>query len=294
MLTKGELSKEAKAYLDFIMSDKGQEVVAENLIPVNSSDSEAKEYSGTVEVVGSTSVTPVAQKLSEAFMEKHSDVKVNVQGIGSTAGVKAANDGTADVGMASRNLKEGEKEWGLDEHVIAYDGIAVVAHPNNNVSDLDKETVTKIFKGEIKNWKEVGGNDKDIVVVSREAGSGTRGAFEGIMNLEKENDKGKDVSAVTKEALIAEGNGAVRANIAKKENAIGYISLAYMNDTVKGIKIEGAEPTVENIMAGDYKVSRPFLMLTKGEVSDVAKGYLDFIMSEEGQSIVAEKLIPVK
>lgn len=248
----------------------------------------------TIEIAGSTSVQPVAEKLAEAFMAKNPGIKVNIQGIGSSAGVKAANNGTANIGTASRNLKTEEKDWGLTEHVIAYDGIAVVVHPSNEaIKDLTQETVTKIFKGEVTNWSEVGGKDAEIIVVSREAGSGTRGAFEDIMDLEEKiNDK--KVSAVVKDAIIAEGNGTVRKNVAQKENAIGYLSLSYLNESVKTIKINGQEPTVENILDGKYPVSRPFLMLTKGEVDPTTQKYLDFIFSTEGQEIVSEKNIPVK
>src|SRR6056297_250798 len=250
--------------------------------------------SGTVSVVGSTSVAPHAQKLADAFMAKNPGTKIDVQGVGSTAGVKAANEGAADIGMASRNLKTEEKEWGLDEHVIAYDGISVVVNPENGVSDMSIETVTAIFKGEITNWKEVGGIDKEILVVSREAGSGTRGAFEGIMDLEEKNAEGKKVSAVKADALIAEGNGAVKANVASKTYAIGYISLSYIDESVQPVSIGGVEATVENILDESYTVSRPFLMLSKGQLTAVAQAYLDFVFSAEGQEIVAEKAIPVK
>lgn len=255
---------------------------------------EEAKLEGTVAVVGSTSVAPLAQKLADAFMAKHDGVKIDVQGVGSTAGVKAANEGAADIGMASRNLKTAEKEWGLDEHVIAYDGIAVAVHPSNTVAALEPEQVTAIFKGEITNWSELGGADEEILVISREAGSGTRGAFEEIMELEEKNAEGKKVSAVRADALIAEGNGAVKANVAGKAYGIGYLSLAYVDESVQTVKISGVEPTVEEILAGSYTVSRPFLMLTKGEISEAAQAYLDFVFSEEGQTIVAEKEIPVK
>lgn len=244
------------------------------------------ELKGNITIAGSTSVTPTAEMIAEAFMQENPNVKIEVQGIGSSAGVKAAKEGAADIGMASRDLKAKEKEWGLTEHVIAYDGISVVVHPSNKVSDLTKEQVAKIFTGEIKNWKEVGGEDHEIIVVSREAGSGTRGAFEEILGVE-----GK----VREDALIAEGNGAVRANIAKKEFGIGYISLSYLNDEVKGVKVDGVEPTIENVKAKKYPVYRPFLMLTKGEMNDIVKAYMDFVFSEEGQKIVTEEgCIPVK
>ncbi|EOD01474.1 phosphate ABC transporter substrate-binding protein [Caldisalinibacter kiritimatiensis] len=247
------------------------------------------ELEGNIVIAGSTSVTPTAEKVADAFMERHPNVKIQVQGIGSSAGVKAAHEGACDIGMASRNLKAKEEEWGLTKHVIAYDGIAVIVHPNNKVGDLTKEQVQKIFKGEIKNWKEVGGEDHEIVVISRESGSGTRGAFEEIVGLE-----GEDKSLVREDALIAEGNGAVRANVSKKEYAIGYISLSYLNDSVKGVKINGVEPTVENIKAEKYPIYRPFLMITNGEMNELVKAYMDFMFSSEGQEIVAEKCIPVK
>jgi phosphate transport system substrate-binding protein len=161
------------------------------------------------------------------------------------------------------------------------------------VNNLSKNEITKIFKGEITNWKDIGGEDKDILVVSREAGSGTRGAFEEIMSIEKEVN-GKKVSVVIENALIADGNGSVKANISKKENSIGYISLSYLDDSVRGLKIDEVEPTIENIIIEKYKVSRPFLMVTKGVLSESAQKYLDFVLSEEGQNIISEKLIPVK
>lgn len=249
---------------------------------------------GHVNVVGSTSVTPVAQKIAEAFMAKEPGVKVDVQGVGSSAGVKAAHDGSADIGMASRNLKEGEKEWKLGEHILGFDGIAIITNPENPVSELTAEQATAIFKGEIMNWKEVGGIDKEILVVSRESGSGTRGAFEDLLKLIEKNADGKKVSVVKKDALIAEGNGSVKANVAKKEYAIGYISLSYLDETVQPVVIDGAEPTTDNIVAGTYNVSRPFLLLTQGDLTPAAKAYMDFAFGPEGQAIVAEKLIPVK
>ncbi len=259
----------------------------------NEPQGEAK-LEGTVTVVGSTSVQPLAQNLADAFESVEPGIKVDIQGVGSSAGVKAAHEGTANIGTASRELKSAEEEWGLTKHVIARDGIAVVVHPSNSVSDLSQETITKIFKGEIKNWKEVGGADKDIIVISREAGSGTRGAFEEIMKLLEKNAEGKKVSVVREDAIFAEGNGAVKANVAKKETAIGYVSLGYLDDSIKALKVDGVDATVENIKSEQYPVARPFLMLTKGEIDAHVKAYLDFIMSDDGQAIVAEKFISVK
>lgn len=246
---------------------------------------QGNKLSGTVSVIGSTSVQPVAQDLADAFANVEPGIQVDIQGVGSTAGVKAAKDGVADIGTASRELKTEEKEWGLTEHVIAMDGIAIAIHPNNSVADLTMDQVAQIFKGEITNWKEVGGADKEIIVVSREDGSGTRGAFEEIVGIEGE---------LSEKALVAEGNGAVKQNIATKEDAIGYVSLGYIDNSIKAVKIDGVEPTVENIQANTYPVARPFLMITKGDLSPETKAFIDFIMSAEGQEIVAEDYIPVK
>lgn len=240
---------------------------------------------GTVSIIGSTSVQPIAQTLADEFSSIETGIKVDIQGVGSTAGVKAANDGTANIGTASRELKTEEKEWGLTEHVIALDGIAIAIHPENTITDLTKEQAAQIFKGEITNWKEVGGADAEIIVVSREDGSGTRGAFEEILKMEGE---------LSEKALIAEGNGAVKQNIATKTNAIGYVSLGYLDNSIKALKIDGVEATVANIQSNQYTVSRPFLMLTKGEPTPETKAFLNFIMSSEGQKIVAEDYIPVK
>jgi len=248
---------------------------------------------GSLIVVGSTSVTPIAEELAEAFMEKNPEVTIDIQGIGSSAGVKATKDLTADIGMSSRNLKEEEKTWGLKEYVVAFDGIAVVIHPSNSVSDLSKEQISDIFSGKITNWSEVGGNDVEILVVSREAGSGTRGAFEELMDLVEKTDAGKNVSIVKLDALIAEGNGAVKANVASKENSIAYISLSYIDETVKAVSVDRVGVSVENIINESYKISRPFLMLSNGEENELQKLFFEYILSDEGQEIVAQNLIPV-
>ncbi|AFS78295.1 phosphate-binding protein PstS [Gottschalkia acidurici 9a] len=250
---------------------------------------ESDKLEGAISLAGSTSVTPYAEQLAEAFKSKNPNVEIDIQGLGSSAGIKAASDGTADIGMSSREIKEDEKGLGLTEHVIAHEGIAVVTHPSNQVKDLNMDQIKKIFKGEIKNWKEVGGKDAEILLVSREAGSGTRGAFEELVGLEEKNADGKNVSVLSKEALIADANGAVKQNIASKENAIGYLSLAYVDKSVKPITIEGVEPKTETVLSKEYKISRSFLLLTKGEENNIAKAYIDFILSPEGQKIVKEK-----
>lgn len=249
---------------------------------------EESKLKGTVAVVGSTTVQPIAQSIADEFAKVESGIKVDVQGIGSSAGVKAANEGIADIGMASRELKAAEEEWGLDKHIVAYDGIAIIFNPENRANNLTKEQVKKIFMGEITNWKELGGADLEILVVSREAGSGTRGAFEELTDLE-----GEEGSLVTEEAEIKDGNGAVKAFVAGDENSIGYISLGYIDETVKPAVIDGVDASVENVKSGTYPIFRPLLMITKGEVSDITQAYLDYALGAEGQAIVAEKYIPV-
>lgn len=243
--------------------------------------------SGSITIAGSTSVQPVSEELAKAFMAKNAGVTINVQGGGSSAGVKAANEGAAQIGASSRDLKDSEKGMGLTEHKIALDGIAVVVNAKNAVSELTMEQVQKIFTGEVTNWKEVGGKGAAINVVNREAGSGTYGAFEELVI-------GKD-KKFTDKALTQPSTGAVRSTVAGDENAIGYVSLGSLNDEVKGVKVDGAEPTIENVKSGAFKISRPFLYLTKGEVNEVTKAYIEFVMSDEGQNIVKEAhFIPVK
>ena len=234
-------------------------------------------------LVGSTSVDPLAQKLAEAYKAKTPDVDIEIQAVGSSAGIKAALDGSATIGMSSRELKEEEIAEGANPLIICRDGIAVAVNPENPVQNLSKDQVQKIFMGEITNWKEVGGNDEEIIVVSRESGSGTRGAFEEILKIEKEVE-GKKISGLVQTALQAEGTGAVKANVASKTNAIGYVSLGYIDETIKTVQVEGADPTAENITAGTYPVARPFVLVTKGEISETDQAFLDFVMSSEGQA----------
>ena len=246
-------------------------------------DPAAAAPSSKIILVGSTSVDPLAQKLAEAYKAKTPDVEIEIQAVGSSAGIKAAIDGSATIGMSSRELKEEEIAEGATPHIICRDGIAVAVNPENPVQNLSKEQVQKIFMGEITNWKEVGGNDEEILVVSRESGSGTRGAFEEILKIEKEVE-GKKISGLVETALQAEGTGAVKANVASKENAIGYVSLGYIDETIKTVQVEGADATAENITAGTYPVARPFVLVTKGEISETDQAFLDFVMSSEGQA----------
>lgn len=236
---------------------------------------------GAVTISGSTSVEKVGNATAEEFMALNPSVEVTYEGIGSSGGVKNARDGVTQIGTASRNLKTEEKQWGLTQVVIAYDGVAVITHPDNTIEGLTKDQVQSIYKGEITNWSQVGGKDEEIVVVSREDGSGTRGAFEEIIGFEDE---------LTDKAIIADGNGNVQTTVAKNSQSIGYVSFTYIDKTVKPMLIDGSQPTAENVKNGEYGVSRPFLMIYKDEnMTKASKEFMNFILSDEGQDIVEEK-----
>ena len=239
----------------------------------------AADLSGSISMVGSTSMEKFANALSESFMEKYPDVTVTAEFVGSGAGVEAVLGGTADIGNSSGNLKDEEKAKGVAENIVAIDGIAVVVDPANTVGDLTKQQLSDIYEGKVTNWKDVGGNDAPIVVVGRESGSGTRSAFEELLKLE-------DICKYSNEL---DSTGAVMAKVASTPGAIGYVSLDVLDDSVKALKLEGAEPTEENIKAGSYFLSRPFVMATKGEISeqsDLVKALFDYIYSDEGTEIL--------
>ncbi|MEW9121241.1 MAG: phosphate ABC transporter substrate-binding protein [Thermotaleaceae bacterium] len=254
---------------------------------------EEAKLSGKIVIAGSTSVQPLSDELAAAFKEKYPDVSVEVQGGGSGVGVKSAIDKIVDIGASSRELKDEEKASGLTEYVIAKDGIAVVVNPANGVEDLSMEQIKKIFTGEITNWKEVGGVDKAIVVVTREEGSGTRGAFIEITKVEGKDAEGKSKDFTTANALVQPSTGAVKQTVANTPDAIGYVSMGALDNTVKTIKVEGVEATEDNAKAGTFKISRPFLYLTKGEESEVVKAFIEFVLNE-GQDIVKEEYISVR
>ena len=240
----------------------------------------------TISAVGSSSVTPLMEVFSETYMKTHSNVFVEVQGPGSSAGVKAAKNGSADLGMSSRNLKASEKEPELKEMKVALDGIAVVVNPKNTLQALTAEQVSSIYKGEVTNWKQVGGEDKPIVTITRDTASGTRGAFEDIMKLTKKIS-GTKVSAISQRAQVANGNGALKTMVASNPYAIGYISLGTVDNSVHALPIDGVEATVDNVKNGSYKVARPFLVLYKeGKPSTETQQFLDWMHTPEAQSLV--------
>lgn len=239
---------------------------------------EDKELTGNIQMVGSTSMEKLANALAESFMEKYPGVTVGAEFVGSSAGVEAVIGGTADIGNSSRNLKDAEKEAGAVENVVAIDGIAVCLDPSNTVTNLTKQQLADIYTGVITNWSELGGADTPIVVVGREASSGTRGAFEELVGVEE----------VCVYANELDSTGAVIAKVASTPGAIGYASLDAINDTVIAASLEGVEATVENIKAGNYFLSRPFVMATKGEISEqseLVQAWFEFVLGEEGQAV---------
>ena len=246
------------------------------------------DLSGSISMVGSTSMEKLANALSEAFMEEYPDVTVTAEFVGSGAGIEAVTNGTADIGNSSRSLKDEEKAAGVVENIVAIDGIAVCVDPANEVADLTKEQLTNIYNGTVTNWKEVGGADEPIIVIGREAGSGTRGAFEELVDLQD----------ACKYANELDSTGAVIAKVASTPGAIGYASLDALDDSVKALSLEGVEATAENIKAGNYFLSRPFVMATKGEISeqnDLVQAWFDFVLGDEGQQVASEiGLITVK
>ncbi len=235
--------------------------------------------SGSISMAGSTSMEKLANAVAESFMAKYPDVTVTAEFTGSSAGIEAVSSGSVDIGNSSRALKEEEKETGVIENIVAIDGIAVVIDPANTVTDLTKNQLISIYKGETKNWSELGGADAPIVAVGREAGSGTRGAFEELLEIE-------DMCVYASEL---DSTGAVIAKVASTPGAIGYASLDAIDDTVTAVSLEGVEPSVENIKAGDYFLSRPFVMATKGEIAeqnDTVKALFDYLASDEGKEVI--------
>jgi len=233
---------------------------------------------GGLSVVGSTSVEPFAEALAEEFMNQHPREKIFVQGGGSSAGIQAVRTGAAEVGMSSRNLMKGESD--LISIPIIYDAIAVIVHRENPLGDLTLDQIRKIFSGEFTRWSEMGGKDKIITLVTREEGSGTREAFQTLIMGKKEISLG---------ALVQDSNGAIRQVVSDDRNAIGYISLGLVNDRVKAVKIEGIEPSVENIREQRYKIVRPFLFVFTSEPRGMAKEFLDYILSPAGQNLLVHE-----
>lgn len=241
----------------------------------------------TIAVSGSTSVGRLMEKIADAYEEKNENVSIEINQVGSSAGIKDTISGVSELGMSSRDLKDEELAEGVKGTAIAYDGIAVIVNTENKVDNLTLEQIKDIYTGKITNWKEVGGADSEIVVVSREDGSGTRDAFQELVGYES--------SELIPDATITDASGNLKTTVAQNKNAIGFISFSYIDDTVNAIKINDVAPEADLAKDGTYKLSRPFLIVTKEDkLTDEGKKVLDFILSSEGQEIVKEdKLITI-
>ncbi|MCG7336929.1 phosphate ABC transporter substrate-binding protein [Sporosarcina sp. ACRSM] len=247
----------------------------------------SNDHVATIAISGSTSVGPLAEKLAFNY-EENNNVKIEINQIGSSAGITNAINGVSEIGMSSRDLKQEEIDSGLNEVIIAYDGIVLVTHPTNKVKDLTLEQVKQIFTGEVTNWKELGGEDLEIVVVSREDGSGSRDAFQEIVDYSS--------GELVRSAIIASGNGNIKTTVAMNKHAVGFISFEYIDDSISTIDINGVEATADNVLQKKYKLSRPFLFVNKEEsLTDAGQQFIDYILSPEGQAVVSETgAIPVK
>jgi len=238
-----------------------------------------------ITIKGSTTVLPIAQACAEAFMNKYPDIDISVQGGGSGVGIASIIDGTCDIGDSSRPIKDKEKakaeEKGVQvyENVVAMDGIAVVVHPSNPVNELTREQIKAIYTGKISNWSEVGEKKGKIVVISRDSASGTFEAF---------NHLALDKERVRPESLLNASNNAVAMTVASTPGAIGYIGLGYLSPKVKSLKVNGVEPTKENVVNGSYILARKLFMYTKGEPEGIIKQFVDFILSSDGQKLADE------
>ena len=246
-------------------------------------DSDSKqvtEISGTVSTDGSTSMEKVIGALGEAFEEANKNVTFTYNPTGSGSGIQAVTEGRCDIGLSSRNLKDEEKEAGLTETVLAYDGIAIIVNPENKVDDLSLEEIASIYTGKITNWSEVGGNDGEIVLIGREAGSGTRDGFESITDTEDACQYRQELTST----------GDVITAVSQNPNAIGYASLASVKDSVKALSVNEVEPSEETVKDGSYVVQRPFVLVTKkdAELSAAAQAFFDFATSEDVVELISE------
>ena len=235
---------------------------------------------GTVSTDGSTSMEKAIGALSESFMAANDGVTVNYNPTGSGSGITAVQEGTCDIGLSSRALKDEEKAAGLKETILAYDGIAIIVHPDNPVADLSIEQIAKLYTGEITNWKDVGGNDAEVVLIGREAASGTRDGFESITGT-------KDACQYRQELT---STGDVITAVSQNPDAIGYASLASIKDTVKALNVDGVTPSEDTVKDGSYKVQRPFVLVTMEgkELSAAAQAFFDYALSADAASIIAK------
>lgn len=244
---------------------------------------------GTISLAGSTSMEKLCEAMSESFMADNQGITVTVEYVGSGAGIESLSKGSVDIGNSSRNLKPEELSNGCVENVVALDGIAVIVDKNNGVTDISSDNLKKLYTGEIKNWKELGGADEAVVVIGREAGSGTRDAFEELLELKDKCDYAQQLDST----------GAVLAKVASTPGAIGYVSLDVVDDSVASVSVDSVEANEQNILAGKYLLSRPFVMATMGDVSsqsELVKKWFEYVNSEKGKEIIKKVglIVPVQ
>ncbi len=242
-----------------------------------------------ITIAGSTTVQPISTKAVEVYAAQNPNIQISVQGGGSGTGIKMVSEGSVDIGASSREVKDSEMQANPDlvKHTVAYDGIAVVVHATNSINYLTKQQVQDIFAGKITNFKEVGGPDKEIVAVIREEGSGTRATFEELVM-----DDGDVPNAAN--SLQKPSNGAVKATVAGNENAIAYLGIGYIDETVNLVSVDNVKPTKASIADGSYPISRGLYYITKGQPTGEVKNFIDFVKSSEGQEIVEEEgFIPI-
>ena len=242
-------------------------------------DSTKTTITGTVATDGSTSMEKVIGALSESFMANNADATVTYNPTGSGSGITAVQEGTCDIGLSSRALKDEEKSAGLKETVLAYDGIAIIVHPDNPVSDLTIEQIAQLYTGEITNWKDVGGNDAEVVLIGREAASGTRDGFESITGTKEKCQYRQELTST----------GDVITAVSQNPDAIGYASLASIKDSVKALNVDGVTPSEATVKDGSYKVQRPFVLVTaEGKaLTPVAQAFFDYATSPDAAAIIA-------
>jgi len=243
-------------------------------------NSQAAGVVGTVSTDGSTSMEKVIGALGEAFENQNSEVTFTYNPTGSGSGIQAVQEGRCDIGLSSRELKEEEAASGLKATVLAYDGIAVIVNPENPVVDLDVETIAKLYTGEITNWEDVGGNDAPVVLIGREAGSGTRDGFESITGTAEQCQYRQELTST----------GDVITAVSQNPDAIGYASLASLKDTVRAVTVDGVMPSEDTIKDGSYVIQRPFVLVTRTDValSDAASAFFDFATSSDAAELIAE------
>ena len=274
--------------LGIVACGKSAETPAvETKAPAAETKAPAEKISGTVSTDGSTSMEKVIGALGEAFMQANPDVTFTYNPTGSGSGIKAVQEGRCDIGLSSRALKDEEKAAGLTETILAYDGIAVIVNPANKVDDLTIAQIADIYTGKITNWSEVGGEDAEIVLIGREAGSGTRSGFEEIVGVVDACSYRQELSST----------GDVITTVAQNPGAIGYASLASVKDTVKAVKVEGVTPSEQSVKDGSYAIQRPFVLATAAnkELGAAAQSFFDYVTSGEANDIItAAGVVPAK